>query len=542
MNRSWSNLAACIALLSGASPLCSQLPLEDEVLVNQTVEGSQFYPRVVFDGQSDSLVFWFDNENEITPSIKMRRFAPDGTSTGELTLASPINIREIDGAAHNALGDSILTFGDDNVVKAQRFSRSGERLGSPVSVTGNTGYSSGSADVSVKPDGSFVVAFNSEDQSQIGVQWIITARLFDATGAPASPVLRVMNESARNQIEPWVATDAAGNFAVFWTSTLEANYWQVLLRRFSASGEALGPAFDPTPGGQYPYQYAWDIAMDPAGNFVILWGNGPWADLWARRFGPDGQPKGPAFKVTQYEPTAQYNAAMAMDSAGNFVVVWAVSLQNGEVGEIYGRLFRADGTPASNEFHINQLYGAWEEDRPRVALSEDGVVAVTWQNDDSGDGHGWSVMMRRFLATCPPDATFLPLRGGRFKACVRWETPEGTIGSGTPMPWSDESGGFSFFAPTNLELFVKLLDGCAVNGHYWLYTAGLTDVGVDLAVVDTWTGAVRSYSRSRGVPYSPVQDILAFAGCDAQPSGEAANLARALPAAELDFAPFCRGN
>ena len=38
--------------------------------------------------------------------------------------------------------------------------------------------------------------------------------------------------------------------------------------------------------------------------------------------------------------------------------------------------------------------------------------------------------------------------------------------------------------PGNIEVFAKVLDGCAVNGHYWVFVGGLTDVEVELAVVD----------------------------------------------------------
>lgn len=41
---------------------------------------------------------------------------------------------------------------------------------------------------------------------------------------------------------------------------------------------------------------------------------------------------------------------------------------------------------------------------------------------------------------------------------------------------------FYFFSPDNLEVMVKVLDGCAINGHYWVFAAGLTDLNWRLNV------------------------------------------------------------
>ena len=35
---------------------------------------------------------------------------------------------------------------------------------------------------------------------------------------------------------------------------------------------------------------------------------------------------------------------------------------------------------------------------------------------------------------------------------------------------------FYFFSRDNIEVIVKVLDGCAINGHYWVFATGLTDI------------------------------------------------------------------
>ncbi len=50
-------------------------------------------------------------------------------------------------------------------------------------------------------------------------------------------------------------------------------------------------------------------------------------------------------------------------------------------------------------------------------------------------------------------------------------------------PASGDSAVFHFFGPGNLEVFAKVLDGCAIDGTVWVYAAGLTDLPVALFVL-----------------------------------------------------------
>ena len=60
---------------------------------------------------------------------------------------------------------------------------------------------------------------------------------------------------------------------------------------------------------------------------------------------------------------------------------------------------------------------------------------------------------------------------------------------------------------------VKVLDGCGVNGHYWVFAAATTNVEYTLRVEDTATGHVRRYENPLGVSSPAVTDTMAFAGC-----------------------------
>ena len=78
------------------------------------------------------------------------------------------------------------------------------------------------------------------------------------------------------------------------------------------------------------------------------------------------------------------------------------------------------------------------------------------------------------------------------------------------MPLTDDTGNYWFFDPENLEVMVKVLDGCAVNQHWWVFSSGLTDVGVTLRVEDLETGRTWENVHPKGSTYPPRLDTGAF--------------------------------
>jgi hypothetical protein len=113
-------------------------------------------------------------------------------------------------------------------------------------------------------------------------------------------------------------------------------------------------------------------------------------------------------------------------------------------------------------------------------------------------------------APCVADATSLCLNGGRFRVQVNWfavNVP--SSGAGQTVPLTSDSGSFWFFSPGNLELIVKVVDGRAVTGHFWVFYGALSDVEYTITVTDTETGTSRTYSNPQG-RLASVADTSAF--------------------------------
>ena len=115
--------------------------------------------------------------------------------------------------------------------------------------------------------------------------------------------------------------------------------------------------------------------------------------------------------------------------------------------------------------------------------------------------------------SCRPDGSTLCVGNGRFRVTATWRKPDGTSGAGASVPITDDSGYFWFFDAGNIEIVAKVLDGCGVNGRYWVLAGGLTNVEAALVVTDTTTGAAKTYGNPAGTAFRPIQDTAAFATC-----------------------------
>ncbi|HYL06418.1 MAG TPA: hypothetical protein VE075_10280 [Thermoanaerobaculia bacterium] len=117
-------------------------------------------------------------------------------------------------------------------------------------------------------------------------------------------------------------------------------------------------------------------------------------------------------------------------------------------------------------------------------------------------------------AIAAPQCTSDPvlcLSGDRFHVQVQWELPSGERGEGHPVALSGDTGTFWFFDPANVELVVKVLDGRALNGRFWVFYGALSNVKYTLVVTDTVTGAVKAYVNPQG-QLASVADTSAFLG------------------------------
>jgi len=101
------------------------------------------------------------------------------------------------------------------------------------------------------------------------------------------------------------------------------------------------------------------------------------------------------------------------------------------------------------------------------------------------------------------ETTGLSLDDGKFRVTLTAKDPRtGKTGSGLPIP---QTSLFGYFAipdltgnASNPEVFVKMLDGRAINGNFWTFFGGLTDLEYTLSLRDAITGQTKTYFKPGG--------------------------------------------
>jgi hypothetical protein len=98
--------------------------------------------------------------------------------------------------------------------------------------------------------------------------------------------------------------------------------------------------------------------------------------------------------------------------------------------------------------------------------------------------------------------------GERFSLSAEWTT--GVLsGAAWGRALAGDTAAFTFFSPENVELLVNVIDGRAINGHYWVFVGSLGNVGFSVRVTDLLTGQERVYDSPNG-SFASFGDTQAF--------------------------------
>jgi hypothetical protein len=257
--------------------------------------------------------------------------------------------------------------------------------------TVTTGPQYGATVANVGPAGNFVVTW-SDVGGVDGDGYGVRGRMFDVTGAPVGVEFPVNAIGTNDQGIARVGSNANGNFVVTWTDygTSVGGGYQVYARRFDSFGAPQG-------GNIAVNTYTTStqgissVALDSAGNFVVVWQSfgqdGSEEGVFGQLFDSAGAKVGGEFMVNQFTTGYQKSARVARRPTGEFLVVWQSIGQDDQVGAVMARRYASNGTPSGGEFQVNtRELGA--QYNPDAAYFGDGSAIVVWQSfgQDGSDG------------------------------------------------------------------------------------------------------------------------------------------------------------
>ncbi|MCP5120802.1 MAG: hypothetical protein GY953_59170 [bacterium] len=221
------------------------------------------------------------------------------------------------------------------------------------------------------------------------------------------------------QHAPRLGFQPGGGFVVVWNSGgysadgIDGSAGGISLQLFNSDGTANGAELQVntyTPG---PQQHpSVDVAAN--GDFVVVWDSYGSAgsdvsssSIHGRRFASDGTPAGDEFQVNDYTTDRQRQPAVAVGPAGDLVVLWEdlgfSSPFDGRDGSsigLFGRRFASDGTPLGDGFQVNS-YTTYTQYLADVSVAVNGDFVVTWTHRDDSVPD-WDIRAQRFAADATP--------------------------------------------------------------------------------------------------------------------------------------------
>lgn len=317
-----------------------------EFQVNTYTTGGQFLPAIGMNSIGDFVVVWGSNQDGSGTGIYAQRYDGSSKAGTELRVNTyTTDFQDFPAVAMNASGQFVVAWvsngqdGDGYGIFAQRFDSSGLPVGSEFKVNTYTTGKQHLPAVAIDSAGDFVISWQS--YAQDGNNYGVYAQRYDSSGVAQGGEFQVNAYTTSRQESPSVAMDALGNFVITWGSVgQDGDSFGVYARRYNKSGASLGPEFlvntYTTSIQSVPI-----VAMDPSGEFVITW-NGLYQDgsstgVFAQQFTAAGLKRGSEFQVNTYTTNSQGGPSAAMDTNGDFVVVWNSYQQDGSQTGVYGQ-------------------------------------------------------------------------------------------------------------------------------------------------------------------------------------------------------------
>ena len=376
-----------VVLATGVRASVAQSPtVGPEFRVNTVTAGDQSHPRVAVDAVGNFLVVWGG------AGVAAQRFSRSGVRLGgEVSIQplgsgpDPANLKVDVGM--NRFGDFVAGWSDYEgfgPLMVRPFAGTGVARGPAIELNANAYYG---LSVEMAADGSFVVAhadYYNWDYSKFAVQ------SFHRDGRSKGVLYR-----DNGGFGPAMAMRDDGAFILVW-----ADGGVVLGQRYDGAGNAAGPALQ-VDGTQPDFAGMPAVALAGDGSFVVAWQealqNGAQRDVFVRRFNGAGAALGDEVQAnvqagSSYSPTP--DVAVAPD--GSSLVVWTSREQDGDLGGIFARRFDRHGRALGTEFQVND-FTMFDQHSPAVAIDGGGDAIVVWASSEQ-DGSGYGVFARRFPA------------------------------------------------------------------------------------------------------------------------------------------------
>ena len=284
-----------------------------------------------------------------TSTVAANDFEQESMLAGLTTFSTAESRVDLD---FNNTGRGVVVWNDDTTVDqilAQRLLVDGTLVGAPITVSDDSGDAQSDPAIGIDAQGNFVVTWTRDVAGLLSVRM----RRFDVNGVAQGSEDPVHSDTTDNHFESDIAVKASGEFIVIWASGYLDGFGDVFTRHFSNSGVATSAEFraNTTTGFQ---QVNPKIALNSAGNYALAWeaqGMQVGWDIAYRLFDDGGLPLSGEVPVNHIVFNGdQRRANLAIDANSNVAVAWDCFCDSSGSFAIRARKFDPTGQPLMDEF------------------------------------------------------------------------------------------------------------------------------------------------------------------------------------------------
>jgi len=388
----WTFLVQIGLLFFTASAVCGQiLPSGTEIQVAASAT-YQAAPAVTSDAGGNVFTAVWQKQAGGAWDIYARQYTASG---GPLVPGAEFRVntqtagcQQLPSVAADLAGNFVVVWQSDqdpgggSGIYARRFNSAGGALdATEFRVNTTTVGNQARPSVAVAPDGRFLVAWQSDQQSG-GQGWDIAAQAYNVSGTLAGGEVLANSGTNGAQTSPraaYLSAPTAG-FAVAWEGT-----GAIFVRRLGITGAAIDAADRQVNSTSTGFQRSPALASDPSGNYAVAWEswdvNGATSRILARRFQGVSPLNSTDLTIDpSAAATQQRNPAVASDTLGNWVVSWDSLDEDPSGAGLVVQQIDNRQIPAGSKIVLNNTITAGDQSLPGVTLTQGSRMLAVWQS------------------------------------------------------------------------------------------------------------------------------------------------------------------
>jgi hypothetical protein len=255
----------------------------------------------------------------------------------------------------------------------------------PASVDSTNTTETEVADVAMFPDGGYVTVFSQGSN--------LYGRMYDARKVAVGNQFTIATAASGTDLShARVAAADNGNFVVVYEDFDSGSDEDVFFKLFSASKSVLASG-QVNPADTAKDQHNPAVAMDDAGNFIVVYEHDyalDDADIYYRAYNSSGTPLANATGVVT-ATSSNFRPDVAFSGDGTrFGIAWQEKPASAPfIDEVKFSMYSKSGSTISNilsQVPVPQSgVGTNSQEKPSVAADDDGDIAIAWIEDISGN-------------------------------------------------------------------------------------------------------------------------------------------------------------